>query len=393
MCRSRRNALSFRRLVCVALLMGGCDGDTVGLLASCIPFDIPGLNTDGGPTTVDNLSTEPFDAAGFFDDVDGGLGGPEEPCGATRGCKPGLGLDCVAVTQGVGLCLGRCGGGDVCSAGRVCRAMGSDKYCVETVQRGEGCEVTACAADAGLACLPARSESGRVLAWTCQLPCDPMGGGCSGAERCLPVVTQVGTGGGSCPCPNGQHCVAGACQVTSHVCGQVAPLGDPTRLDNPVDWTDAEVCDPGVGQRFCGQATDGGAPLFCAQGNAFARAGPGGLSFPGTRGLCMALCLDPQTGAAQACPPGAQCDLNLRRVVYVPAEDAVCTADVDCASGAGQFCAGPLPAYSLEYRCALPYGLCVPPPAPDAGMPDGGAGGDGGIPDGGPTDASTTDGG
>jgi hypothetical protein len=172
----------------------GCDANTVGLLTGCLPFAIPGLTTDAGAPPVVPITGGSFDAAGFFEDPDGGVAAAGEACGASRGCDTAAGLDCVGVTQEDSVCLQRCGALDACPNGLACEVLSSGRYCLSVVGRGAACEVARCDPTNGLGCLPARAEGAQLLATTCQLPCDVAAPTCPSMSPACPTWRVPWTG-------------------------------------------------------------------------------------------------------------------------------------------------------------------------------------------------------
>jgi hypothetical protein len=350
----------------------GCDANTVGLLTGCLPFAIPGLTTDAGAPPVVPITGGSFDAAGFFEDPDGGVAAAGEACGASRGCDTAAGLDCVGVTQEDSVCLQRCGALDACPNGLACEVLSSGRYCLSVVGRGAACEVARCDPTNGLGCLPARAEGAQLLATTCQLPCDVAAPTCPLNESCLPNVAGAVDWVGPCPCGTGETCVpldgGSWCAVPKNVCGTLAPLSDPALLGEPSAWPVNSTCDPGTSQRMCGGTLDGGARVVCAQSASPAQpASLPGFVPAGVTGLCVAICRDPVTGGQTACPAGWTCNVDLRALFHVPDGTRTCDTVMDCDVARGEVCAGPLPAFGDRRLCALPYGLCQPPAAADAG--------------------------
>lgn len=348
------------------LLLAGvtaCDASTLSGLASCLPFEIPGLTQDAGtggdilPITGSNV-----DAAGFFIDPDGGVAGALAQCSDTVPCDSAAGLECLAVTAEQSLCLQRCGVGGACPAGQRCDQLGDRSWCLPERTRGQHCEAAACIPDAGVTCQPARTEGDQVLAWTCQVPCDPAAPACSTGDSCLPAPGGALVDVGACPCTAGGTCTGldggNRCLRGPYVCGQPAPLGDPARLGEPGSW-DGGSCDPGAGQRFCVTPTPEGAPVFCAQ--ASSPSGTDGvLAVAGVEGLCLAICVDPRHGSSHECPVGTVCNTATTALLDVAPGAPTCEHDGECDVEGGELCAGPLPALGGGFRCARPYGLCSP---------------------------------
>jgi hypothetical protein len=357
---SQRRLLRSQFLILLGVM--GCDATTQGQLAACLPFQVPGLSTDAGPAQVIPLTGGPFDAAGFFEAFDGGLGVAGDRCGTSAPCDQGQGLDCVEVAADISVCLPRCGGGESCPDGRTCDDLASGRYCLAVAARGSACEVGSC--PSGTRCLVARSEGGRVLASTCQAPCDPDAPSCAAGESCVPGAGGQLETAGACPC-SGSFACSGAdagnlCLREQWVCGTLAPLGNPALLGRPSSWDPGTVCDPGTAQRYCGGALDGGTPVYCAQGGSPASGVDGGFSPTGVTGICVAVCQDPSLGVQHPCPTGLACNTTLQALFDVAPNAAVCTTAADCAVAADEVCAGPLPAFGNGHRCARPYGLCAP---------------------------------
>lgn len=344
----------------VMLCGTACNDPIVASIVALSPVPIPFLS-DAGPASLVTANGVDFDAAGFFAETqDGGVATVDQACGPALPCSAADGLECVPDRLGNTTCQPRCTNGEACPDGRYCADTPTGgRHCVPVSNGGGPCERETCNPDAGLTCLPARVEGGRTLALTCQRACDPAGAACEDQRRCLPTA-------GTFPCDGG------GCPPVQHACATEAPQGNPTLLGTPAAWPAGSTCDPGVGQRLC-PATLGDAPLWCAQGNSLPRTALGGRQLPGVDGLCVAVCQDPVNGTSHSCPAGQTCNTRVGGLVHVPDADATCAATVECDVGAGQFCAGPLAAFGLGYRCALPFGLCVPPPPPtDGGVLDGG---------------------